>query len=127
MTKDEALKQAFKALEYHTAQTRPVLETINAITAIKEVLAQQETEAHLQAVSEFGQLQAQPERPQNCGTEHCSCIECVMEPEQEPMVLSYLSERNFCPRCGKRLMSALLHTCTPPNARTFDDYGNKLP
>jgi hypothetical protein len=39
-------------------------------------------------------------------------------------------ERNFCPRCGKRLMSALgpvsLHTCTPPNARTFDDYGNKI-
>ena len=39
-------------------------------------------------------------------------------------------ERNFCPRCGKRLMSALgpvsLHTCTPPQGRTFDDYGNKI-
>lgn len=39
-------------------------------------------------------------------------------------------ERNFCPRCGKRLMSALgpvsIHTCCPPNARTFDDYGNKI-
>ena len=39
-------------------------------------------------------------------------------------------ERNFCHRCGKRLMSALgpvsLHTCTPPHARTFDDYGNKI-
>ena len=57
-------------------------------------------------------------------------------------------ERNFCPRCGKRLMSALgpvsLHTCCPPSqysdivsdggrdprnkfdGRTFDDYGNKI-
>lgn len=23
-----------------------------------------------------------PKRPQNCGTGHCSCIECVMEPAQ---------------------------------------------
>ncbi len=28
---------------------------------------------------------AQPERPQNCGSGFCSCIECVMEPEQEPV------------------------------------------
>jgi hypothetical protein len=39
-------------------------------------------------------------------------------------------ERNFCQRCGKRLMSALgpvsIHTCCPPNGRTFDDYGNKI-
>ena len=44
--------------------------------------------------------------------------------------LSYLSERHFCPRCGKRLMSALgpvsIHTCCPPNGRTLDDYGNKI-
>ena len=44
--------------------------------------------------------------------------------------LSYLAERNFCHRCGKRLMSALgpvnIHTCTPPQGRTFDDYGNKM-
>jgi hypothetical protein len=44
--------------------------------------------------------------------------------------LSYLAERHFCPRCGKRLMSALgpvsIHTCCPPNGRTFDDYGNKI-
>lgn len=39
-------------------------------------------------------------------------------------------ERNFCPRCGKRLLGPLgpvsIHTCCPPNARTFDDYGNKI-
>jgi hypothetical protein len=46
------------------------------------------------------------------------------------MALAQVSERNFCPRCGKRLMSALgpvsLHTCCPPQGRTFDDYGNKI-
>jgi len=39
-------------------------------------------------------------------------------------------ERNFCPRCGKRLLGPLgpvsLHTCCPPQGRTFDDYGNKI-
>ena len=67
---------------------------------------------------------------------------------------AWSSDRNFCERCGKRLMSALgpvsLHTCCPPQSppfpvpqsfresvsqqmgipmtpRTFDDYGNKLP
>ena len=44
--------------------------------------------------------------------------------------LDQAKERNFCHRCGKRLMSALgpvsIHTCTPPQGRTFDDYGNKI-
>ena len=44
--------------------------------------------------------------------------------------LAQAKDRNFCPRCGKRLMSALgpvsIHTCCPPNGRTFDDYGNKI-
>ena len=39
MTK-EALKLALEALEYHTAQTRPIEQTNEAITAIKEALAQ---------------------------------------------------------------------------------------
>lgn len=49
--------------------------------------------------------------------------------------LSYLAERNFCPRCGKRLMSALgpvsIHTCCPPAPTGWDnglsqDYDKKL-
>ena len=44
MTKDEALKLALEALEYHTAQTRPIHQTSEAITAIKEALAQPEQE-----------------------------------------------------------------------------------
>ena len=102
MTKDEALRLALEALEGVLDDAPKVLDASiagglyevvqcrDAITAIKEALAQ---------------------------------------PEQEH--LSYLSERHFCQRCGKRLMSALdpvsLHTCCPPQGRTFDDYGNKLP
>jgi hypothetical protein len=92
MTKTEALKLALEALEYHTAQTRPIIETMTAIAAIKEALAQPDL-----------------------------VTKEVSLPEQE---------RNFCSRCGKRLLGPLgpvsIHTCTPPNARTFDDYGNKI-
>lgn len=42
MTKDEALRMALEALEYHTAQTRPIAATEAAITAIKEALAQEQ-------------------------------------------------------------------------------------
>ena len=94
MTKDEALQMCLEYIETNAHERKYVRH------AIKEALAQQEAEAHLQAVSDFGQLQAQ------------------------------IEERNFCPRCGTRLMSALgpvsLHTCCPPNRRTFDDYGNKI-
>ena len=38
----DALKLALEALEYHTAQTRPIHQTNEAITAIKEALAQPE-------------------------------------------------------------------------------------
>jgi hypothetical protein len=44
MTKDKALKLALDALEYHTAQTRPIHQTNETITAIKERLAQPEQE-----------------------------------------------------------------------------------
>jgi hypothetical protein len=40
----EALKLALEALEYHTAQTRTIEQTNEAITAIKEALAQPEQE-----------------------------------------------------------------------------------
>ena len=99
MTKDEALKLALEALE--SIKYDPyVTPSAGLLTTLRAALAQQEAEAHLQAVSDFGQLQAQ------------------------------IEERNFCHRCGKRLMSALgpvsLHTCCPPQGRTFDDYGNKI-
>ncbi len=38
----KVMEMALEALEYHTAQTRPIHQTSEAITAIKEVLAQPE-------------------------------------------------------------------------------------
>jgi hypothetical protein len=38
------------------------------------------------------------------------------------LVASATEERNFCPRCGKRLASGFveisIHTCTPPKGKT---------
>ena len=83
MTKDETLQLALEALESVTKHFTRIPSTLRdsevrgeahkAITAIREALAQ-----------------SQQERPQNCGTGYCSCIECVMEPQQEPVV----------PKCG---------------------------
>ena len=71
MNKDKALKQALEALEPLVRRAAPwgELDWLNgckAVTAIKEYMAQPEQK-----------------RPQNCGTSYCSCIECVMESEQE--------------------------------------------
>ena len=41
-TQTKALKLALEALKYHTAQTRPIHQTNEAITAIKEALAKPE-------------------------------------------------------------------------------------
>jgi hypothetical protein len=63
MTKDEALKLALKALRFAGDDGYQNEVSQQAITAIKQARS-----APVQ------------KRPQNCGTGHCSCIECVMEP-----------------------------------------------
>jgi len=40
---------------------------------------------------------AEPKRPENCGTGHCSCIECIMEPKAEPYDQQSLE---LCETCG---------------------------
>jgi hypothetical protein len=45
--------------------------------------------ADLQAQIKAALAQSEQKRPQNCGTGYCSCIECVMEAEQEPAVLKW--------------------------------------
>jgi hypothetical protein len=76
MTKDEeALKMALEALELSAVTVDSFgvqRKTQQAITAIKEALAQQEQK-----------------KPQNCGTGYCSCIECVMKPEQAEKQVTY--------------------------------------
>jgi hypothetical protein len=46
MTQAEALRLALEALEYHTAQTRPIHETNKAITAIKAALEAKDEPMH---------------------------------------------------------------------------------
>ena len=88
MTKDEALKLALEALERGETKLR-----WEAITAIKEALAQPNS------VHDYGPL--------------CEDIAAWTQRRK-----SNAEERNFCPRCGKRLASGFveisIHTCTPP-------------
>lgn len=53
MTKDEVLRLALEALEYHTFQTRPVASTEAAITAIKDALAQSSDSVEQEPVMEY--------------------------------------------------------------------------
>lgn len=68
MTKDEALKLALEALKDN-----------------QHLVADNERHAYVMEyngiIEKCEEALAQPERPQNCGTGYCSCIECVMEPE----------------------------------------------
>jgi len=103
MTKDEALKLALEALENISTALREddVLGSdielmLDAITAIKEALAEQE-------------------QPEHCKYPECEC------PTETPCLrgLAQPDERNFCPRCGKRTAGpTTIHTCTPPRENT---------
>lgn len=116
MTEREALKLALEALEDinklsvgENAICLPA-EIDTAMDAIKEVLAQPEQEqvaytgngtagreADVKPTGFFFQAdkrQPEQERPPNCGTGYCSCIECVMEPEQKPVAWLYIEPDN---------------------------------
>jgi hypothetical protein len=79
-TKDEALRMALEALVYASSYC----DTYDAIDAIKQALAVPVQEPVAWVEYETGN---HTKRPQNCGTNYCSCIECVMEPApvQEPV------------------------------------------
>ena len=93
MTDREIMKLALEALEnsvdlvvndaYNAEQLYGNYPTRQGKVGGLKVLAEQ----HKQAITAIKEALAQPEqkRPQNCGTGYCSCIECVMEPEQEPV------------------------------------------
>ena len=80
----EALTLALEALERGETKLR-----WEAITAIKEALAQPNS------VHDYGPL--------------CEDIAAWTQRRK-----SNAEERNFCPRCGKRLGLDSIHTCTPP-------------
>jgi hypothetical protein len=105
MTKDQALTLALEALEavYIYGDVECVVtpdDTIylrTAITAIKEALAQPDYGWTPERIAGMARLKAQQDSR--------------FEPQ----------ERNFCPRCGKRLTSGFveisIHKCTPPKEK----------
>ena len=96
MTKDEALKLALQELEGIPFYRKYGVRISNAITAIKEALAQPEQEPVLNGWrlrDVYFDADGEPSMHR--------------APKQEP--------RNFCPRCGKRTPDlTTIHTCTPP-------------
>jgi hypothetical protein len=91
MTDKEAMKLALFALDIvkiHYTQSRHVNE---AITALKERLAQPEQEP--------------------AGDDIASILACRDMLDAQP-VPPRSTEQNFCSRCGKRTND--IHTCTPP-------------
>jgi hypothetical protein len=94
MTKDEALKLALEALDVVKLQYTQNRHVNEALTAIKEALAQP-TSGYAKKIEELIQ-----ER---------DALRALAQPE----------ERNFCQRCGKRTVDlTTIHTCTPPRENT---------
>jgi hypothetical protein len=58
-----------------------------------------------------------PKRPPNCGTSYCSCVECVMEPEQQEPVQPVAFEVSLVEWVGNKLMATPKTTTTPPAAQ----------
>ena len=53
-------------------------------------------------------------RPPNCGTGYCSCIECVMQSEQEPLKYTVNVK---CGRCGSAEHYDMTIDTTPPQRK----------
>ena len=140
MTKDEVFTMALEAMSWIEPCDRTAA-IERAITAIKEALAQPEqtntrpyyTIDELNAWADEKEKQAWRNAAIRVGEELSSVgpdgyydmnawqwLDWAME--QQPRGKNYLAqpeqERNFCPRCGKRLGSNDwdVHTCTPPQS-----------
>ena len=122
MTQDEALKLARDALE--------ALENISTALREDDVLGS-DIELMLDAITTIRETLAQPDEDAIIIRYHEMTIkrlekrieELTAQPEQEPVAWEqfheHLVERNFCPRCGKRTADlTTIHTCTPPEKNT---------
>ena len=122
MTQDEALKLARDALE--------ALENISTALREDDVLGS-DIELMLDAITTIRETLAQPDEDAIIIRYHEMTIkrlekrieELTAQPEQAPVAWEqfheHLVERNFCPRCGKRTADlTTIHTCTPPQENT---------
>ena len=95
---DSELDQTLQVGEY------PVGEAVFNFAALvaaaeRERLAQPQR-THWEGCEEVHPECRKPERPPNCGTSYCSCIECVMEqPEQEPVAWHHPECQGECIAC----------------------------
>ena len=119
MTKDEALKlvqEALAALDNISTALRKddVLGSnielmLNTITAIYKALAQPVQEPVARVIDN-----GTPEG----ATEWIPFANRVEPLKTGDLLYTHAEERNFCPRCGKRVNLTTIHTCTPPRENT---------
>jgi len=120
MTDKEAMKLALDALETEVSIDWTNNDEFNAsaekmheaITALKEALAQPEQEpvATLWQHGETGRTRVtMPGDITDCDARWFKAADLYTTPPQR-------TEQNFCPRCGKRTND--IHTCTPPQENT---------
>ena len=124
----EALKLALEALEYWDVHGKLHQPTEEAITAIKEALAQPEQEPVAWVSEDVCDGQFINGRPRKIWWECSKGVGTAFYttpplPVQEPVAweqfYEHLVERNFCQRCGKRTADlTTIHTCTPPRENT---------
>jgi hypothetical protein len=110
MTDKEALKLAQIALDVVKLQYTQNRHINEAITAIKEALAQpvQEPVGSVVRWLDGSLVHGWFSDPPPEGT-----LLYITPPAAQP------EERNFCPRCGKRTADlTTIHTCTPPQENT---------
>ena len=110
MTYKETMKQALDALEYWDVQGKLHQPTEEAITAIKEALAQPEQEPVAYINVE--------ERKLEWAYKYMSWdTPTIINLPKIPLYTTppQRTEQNFCSRCGKRTPDLItIHTCTPP-------------
>ena len=108
----QALEMALEALEYPGPSWLESRQP--AITAIKEALAQPEQEPVAEYVGFTDYAQTKDDAHGFGKVKRLKFIplnaRLYTTPPQQ--------ERNFCSRCGKRLVYGSIHTCTPPLENT---------
>ena len=108
MTQDEALKLARDALE--------ALENISTALREDDVLGS-DIELMLDAITTIRETLAQPDEDAIIIQYHEATIKRLEKRIEE--LTAQPEERNFCPRCGKRTADlTTIHTCTPPQENT---------
>tara|TARA_R110000868_G_scaffold119068_1_gene315435 strand:+ start:753 stop:1082 length:330 start_codon:yes stop_codon:yes gene_type:complete len=106
MTQDEALKLARDALE--------ALENISTALREDDVLGS-DIELMLDAITTIRETLAQPDEDAIIIQYHEATIKRLEKRIEE--LTAQPEERNFCQRCGKRTADlTTVHTCTPPIA-----------